>query len=592
MLKFIKQIRDPVHGWIRLTEDEVKLIDNLHFIQRLKYIYQLGFAYQVYPSARHTRFEHSLGVMHIATMMIYSIYNYLRNRNCDEVKLILESFNIPDQSFDYLVEHIRIAALLHDIGHLPFSHSLENIVSTLLTLICKELNLDEIECSRIKFIASSLNIAKEHEWILYMNLTFNTNLIKLIQELIPHIDIRILKLILFVKILRKIGKLLSFETWLTNYIPDVKYVTELSNDHIRKIELISNILSSDLDADRIDYMLRDLYFTGASVSTNITLSDVERVLTNLKIINDTIVFDEKARVCLEGFAIARYNLYKWVYLHHKVTLMTTLMKELMKLLIRNFEKISKIDDFTQFFTLLTKFVSGTIPDELTIELTDNTLLTLLIKYRNYLEENIGYQIKYFLRSLVSRTNYYRALWKRDIEFIKAFSSTFSDIRKLNERIDLLVDEWNRNPELFTTFTNYFINRLIQELNIRINDVCINSKLCDCLRNLANVIEKDNSFIVIGYMGFEPEIKIRITSIDEGIVDLYEISPFIKSIRDAWMMSPHIFIYLNFEKLSEICSKDIINNAIDIIKECCVNALISAINDYARKVKEITKLFMA
>ena len=58
-----------------------------------------------------------------------------------------------------------------------------------------------------------------------------------------------------------------------------------------------------------------------------------KVLTNLKIINDTIVFDEKARACLEGFAIARYNLYKWVYLHHKVTLMTTLMKELMKILI-------------------------------------------------------------------------------------------------------------------------------------------------------------------------------------------------------------------------------------------------------------------
>ncbi|MEM4793666.1 MAG: HD domain-containing protein, partial [Pyrobaculum sp.] len=64
-----KAIRDPVHGFIKLTEEEVRLIDGEPLIQRLRYIKQLGFAYLVYPTATHSRFDHSLGVMHIATLI-------------------------------------------------------------------------------------------------------------------------------------------------------------------------------------------------------------------------------------------------------------------------------------------------------------------------------------------------------------------------------------------------------------------------------------------------------------------------------------------------------------------------------------------
>ena len=68
-MQFRKAIRDPVHGFIKLTEEEVELIDGEPIIQRLRYVKQLGFVYLVYPTATHTRFDHSLGVMHIATLL-------------------------------------------------------------------------------------------------------------------------------------------------------------------------------------------------------------------------------------------------------------------------------------------------------------------------------------------------------------------------------------------------------------------------------------------------------------------------------------------------------------------------------------------
>lgn len=96
-----KSFRDPLYGFIGLSKKEVQLVDTKIF-RRLHRIKQLSHAYLVYPSALHTRFEHSLGTLHIA------------GRMCDEIKLEKEA--------------VRYAALLHDIGHGPFSHLFENVL--------------------------------------------------------------------------------------------------------------------------------------------------------------------------------------------------------------------------------------------------------------------------------------------------------------------------------------------------------------------------------------------------------------------------------------------------------------------------------
>jgi HD superfamily phosphohydrolase len=105
----VAEIRDPVHGYIRMTEVEKELIDS-PFIQRLRRIHQLAGSYLVYPGATHTRFEHVIGTMHIAGMIAEAL---ARGSELD-----------PD-----LIQEVRIAALLHDVGHGPFSHMYEEVLT-------------------------------------------------------------------------------------------------------------------------------------------------------------------------------------------------------------------------------------------------------------------------------------------------------------------------------------------------------------------------------------------------------------------------------------------------------------------------------
>ena len=121
MAKNIHEIRDPIHNFIRLDSNERKVLDSRPF-QRLRYIHQLGLTYLLYPGATHRRFEHSLGVMELASR-VYDVItnpaNIFHDTVRDEVPP-LDSFK-----HQYWRQVLRMAALCHDIGHLPFSHAAE-----------------------------------------------------------------------------------------------------------------------------------------------------------------------------------------------------------------------------------------------------------------------------------------------------------------------------------------------------------------------------------------------------------------------------------------------------------------------------------
>ena len=108
-----KIIRDPVHNIIELDDKALRIIDTSVF-QRMRGISQLGVTYLVYPSARHSRFEHSLGAYHVAGKMIESIEKGGEHKFEEEEKILLKT-----------------AALLHDIGHGPFSHMIEGAIKDL-----------------------------------------------------------------------------------------------------------------------------------------------------------------------------------------------------------------------------------------------------------------------------------------------------------------------------------------------------------------------------------------------------------------------------------------------------------------------------
>ena len=121
MAKNIHEIRDPIHVFVRLDSDERKVLNSRCF-QRLRHIHQLALTYLVYPGATHKRFEHSLGVMELAAR-VYDIVTTKENIT-DEIRGRLEPLT-NDHQRDYWRRVLRMAALCHDVGHLPFSHAAE-----------------------------------------------------------------------------------------------------------------------------------------------------------------------------------------------------------------------------------------------------------------------------------------------------------------------------------------------------------------------------------------------------------------------------------------------------------------------------------
>jgi uncharacterized protein len=124
MSKDIHEIRDPIHVFVRLDSDERAVLDSRPF-QRLRHIHQLALTYMLYPAATHRRFEHSLGVMELAGR-VFDVVTSPANVS-DDVRRIIPEIAQPN-ALPYWRRVLRMAALCHDMGHLPFSHAAEKLL--------------------------------------------------------------------------------------------------------------------------------------------------------------------------------------------------------------------------------------------------------------------------------------------------------------------------------------------------------------------------------------------------------------------------------------------------------------------------------
>jgi HD superfamily phosphohydrolase len=121
----VSELRDPIHGFVRLDSDEVRVVNSPEY-QRLRSIHQLALTYNIYPGATHKRFEHCLGVMEMASR-IYDVVTDVRNVSADtEIRSIIPK--VGDFEWNYWRRVLRMAALCHDLGHLPFSHAAEDLL--------------------------------------------------------------------------------------------------------------------------------------------------------------------------------------------------------------------------------------------------------------------------------------------------------------------------------------------------------------------------------------------------------------------------------------------------------------------------------
>ena len=224
-----KVMRDPIHEYIHVDYQIIWDLINAREFQRLRRIHQMGTSYQVYHTAEHSRFAHSLGVYEIIRRMV------------NEVKGLDE--------FLSEVEKIQImcAGLLHDLGHGPFSHFFESILTP------------------------------SHEKLTAMIILGDSDIHRI----------------------------------LVHYASDLpeQIVSILNHSHPNKV--MSRLISSQLDADRMDYLLRDAYFTGTSYGT----FDLERILRTLRIVDDRLVIKESGVHSVEDYIMARYHMYWQVYYH-------------------------------------------------------------------------------------------------------------------------------------------------------------------------------------------------------------------------------------------------------------------------------------
>lgn len=272
------EIRDPVHGTIQLSDAETIILDTPEY-QRLRAIKQLGFSEFSFPGATHNRYLHSIGVCHIAGLAFDHVF---KNHHFSSL--------IKRAQFR---QCLRLAALLHDVGHGPLSHAIEEVMPPVSEL---KIQVYEHRVRSQELMPKSADPKATHEDYSIKYLT-DSNLSKVLQKTFPDFSP--------VHIACLIDKSLQ--------APDDFFV----DGGIDFRPILSQLVSSELDADRMDYLERDSYFCG----TNYGKFDLHWMLSNLTyhLVGGRmyLALNRRALYTFDDFLLSRHHMHLMVYFHHK-----------------------------------------------------------------------------------------------------------------------------------------------------------------------------------------------------------------------------------------------------------------------------------
>jgi HD superfamily phosphohydrolase len=257
-----KVIRDSVHGSIRVDREYLQLAASPE-LQRLHSIHQLGLAYLVYPGANHTRFEHSLGTFSVAGEICSSL-----GLDGDETSAV------------------RCAALLHDIGHLPYSHTFEMVLH-------EQFGIDHAEISR-RLIRGEDSIVSEEELSILKSAVTVTEALEGI-GLDP----------------REVARLMD-----SPQAPEGqrRLDGQKGQTHFNDKRYLSQIVSGAVDSDQLDYLVRDAHYTGVAYG----VIDLDRLVEMMDVFNGDLVVDKGGLSAVEGMLVARALMFSSVYFHKTV----------------------------------------------------------------------------------------------------------------------------------------------------------------------------------------------------------------------------------------------------------------------------------
>ena len=353
MANKLKIINDPVHGFIKISYEIIFDIMEHRCFQRLRRISQTGLLSLIFPGATHTRFHHAIGAMHL-------MFNALEILKQKGVKISTEE-----------EKGAMLAVLLHDVGHGPFSHALENIL------------MDNWHHEKLSLL-----------------------------------------------LMEQLNEEFSGELTIAIQMFQGKYHRKFFNQ----------LISSQLDVDRLDYLKRDSFYTGVSEG-NI---NTQRILSTLNVLDDELVLDEKGIYSIEHYLVARMFMYWQVYYHKAAVLAENLLIKIMnraKTLVSQNVKVEASENL-KYFLCRESFTEATDEDIARfMELDDTDVLQAIKSWKNHDD----FVLSYLCKTVINR------------KFPKIiYSSTpFSDdlvqekIRETNlhfgiENGDLLVDNIERN----------------------------------------------------------------------------------------------------------------------------------------------------
>ncbi|TVR12952.1 MAG: HD domain-containing protein [Planctomycetota bacterium] len=262
------EIRDPVHHNMHFDSEERRILDH-PWVQRLRHIRQLGFVSLVYPGAVHDRLQHSMGVCHVAGQAFDQLCSH---------GLLQELYDTNDLAYARRI--LRLAALLHDVGHAPFSHTAEEHLSAVEAFAlpadwyraghipsARKAHHEDCTLAVVAALAQSQVIAEDEARDICAVLS-------------PHVRRS--------KRLAHLGSLVS---------------------------LLRDLVSGELDADRCDYLLRDSHFCGVSYG----LFDLPRLLQSMRVVSGPqgpeLGIDGDGIHVFEGLLLARYHMFLQVYFH-------------------------------------------------------------------------------------------------------------------------------------------------------------------------------------------------------------------------------------------------------------------------------------
>lgn len=465
-------IGDPVHGQIPLSQLEHDILQ-LPTLNRLHYIKQTATAYLTFPSSVTTRFAHVVGALYMGNIIIEQLLHTLDKK---EYRKIFHPLPI-----DFIIKSVRLACLFHDVGHGPFSHSAEHIMYKIT-----KSKRGEIEEAKKLFNWSKDKKDEElpiHEYFSY--------------KLITNGEIR--------------DTITNHKDGGKDLVESVSSLIVKSNNlkfpkkYPEGYSILRKIISSQLDADRMDYLLRDSWMSGVKFGQ----TDVNRIINNMTIKKRDgsgsyeIVIHARALGSVEDMLDARLKMYKWFYQHHTVTATNTLIEDAIELLIERNNSLAKLFHWSSYST-------GDSTDEHIL----STLLNLVKTDKDFKKFKGLIDRRYIPVSIFKQPHDYKTL----IDQIKRFTGIEETDDSLRERLKKF---WN-------------IPRPTKLMKIINKKPDIPKSLYLLSKNLPRASP---------YKRISPSDSILFyTKNDKKLRELTTLSPYSVKINDEWVKFPSLFVF--------------------------------------------------